>query len=809
MRKILLFTIIYSSYLFAEECPTPLPLDGQPVMVFAETKCLNDNFTKEKISQNLVKSKSTKTFCKSCNNHIMKLSLSNDEESQKTISLYSEAVMGELKKELSLITVDLMKMRSSFSVPFESDLTQTSCNFENLKTPTCLNKPESQQFKSFEKLKLKSQNIMATELANLLSSSPNFEDGLFQRSEKSTCGLKANQIFYTQMRYYESLITPELITELKKIDLKDDQTFKESLESSISSKQIQMAGMRGTMSFLSSHPIMSSILKSPSELKAFLSSVGDKDSHPKIIQKLYQSKQAKGYSGEIANRCAQALSKTSEMMEKVFCETQKPVIADDATTMALLNGKNFSRLGDGEAEASLQRHCAILNNQIDKNPEYTKFSEVLSINQKNDPALFTLPIKDFQTNAFAKMIGNDEKELCKAIEDKNICRSDPSQMYCRMREFHEQTQNDKSYHELASTSDPKINDVLRAFIGKGLPQNNGSTDFVALKILQDEGILPGGASPAKTSAIRDAGNFYDSFSKAPLKQNQNTGSSPKIANSSAQANFQPKNDYPSNTDNSKSDQQGQSTSMKDSKVASKATGKFSNLSDDEQKKVMNFFRNAKTKSTNLPAGIEPEAKNVQNTSFAEAAKLEENATPIGNQLSNSPRAGYTNPSLPTVPKNAELTPEKKSRANDTFNKALLNANLKREPSSMYLDGGPTLMMSKSKEGVNEVDIKVAEEEFKKINLFKEKLKDLLTAHGQELAVVEQGETIIIKLNDYEIVVSYNKDLKIYEARSKNNKLPDDYLKTITNYFNVNLKGSPGKRDALIKTFKITQNQKTP
>lgn len=50
-------------------------------------------------------------------------------------------------------------------------------------------------------------------------------------------------------------------------------------------------------------------------------------------------------------------------------------------------------------------------------------------------------------------------------------------------------------------------------------------------------------------------------------------------------------------------------------------------------------------------------------------------------------------------------------------------------------------------------LKLLRRNLKKINLFKEKLKDLLMARGQELAVVEQSDTIIIKLNKYEIVVS--------------------------------------------------------
>jgi molecular chaperone DnaK (HSP70) len=224
---------------------------------------------------------------------------------------------------------------------------------------------------------------------------------------------------------------------------------------------------------------------------------------------------------------------------------------------------------------------------------------------------------------------------------------------------------------------------------------------------------------------------------------------------------------------------------------------------------MNYFKNTKSKTVNAPAGIAPDSNEVKNTNFADAAQITPPSDlPIGPNtrlVQNS----IPNALSPSRNQTAELTPEKKSKSNESLNKALLNANINREPASATSDMAPSFMISKTKEGLNEIDIKVAEDEIKKINSFKETLKDLLSAHGQELAVVEQGEKVIIKLNNFEIVVSYNKELKIYEASSKNSSLPSDYLKTITNYFNANLKPMPGKRDALIKTFKISQNLKAP
>jgi hypothetical protein len=85
------------------------------------------------------------------------------------------------------------------------------------------------------------------------------------------------------------------------------------------------------------------------------------------------------------------------------------------------------------------------------------------------------------------------------------------------------------------------------------------------------------------------------------------------------------------------------------------------------------------------------------------------------------------------------------------------------------------------------------------------LKDLLKSHSEEIIKLKEGEKLIIMINNHEILLTYNSETKNYEAKSKDKSLPVDYLNTISHYFNVTLKEGPGKREALLKTFKVSQN----
>ena len=173
MKRLIIIFILSTSAIFAddkENCDPTLPLSGQSIMDLAETKCLGDTLPRNDISRTLTKEKATKKFCKSCKNHLMSLTIDN------RIQPYANATMNELQKELTFISVDLIKMRSSFSMSFDSDIAVKSCNFKNLIPPTCLQGKEIENFKS-ETVKI--QNTMATELASLLSEKPILDEGFF------------------------------------------------------------------------------------------------------------------------------------------------------------------------------------------------------------------------------------------------------------------------------------------------------------------------------------------------------------------------------------------------------------------------------------------------------------------------------------------------------------------------------------------------------------------------------------------------------------------------------------------------------
>ena len=798
MKKFLLSAVLLSFNAFAEDCNAPLPLDGQPVVELMNYKCFNDEISKEELPLQLGNAKNTKKFCKKCNNPFVEMTLFSDEAKKQKRELYSETVFNELNKELSFITLDLMKARSSFSLPIDSKEAEKSCQLSSIAITSCLfTKEKKSELQHFNQLIKKSQNAIATELANILSPKPGPGESLFKRVSINQCNLMDSHVLYAQMRYEESLLTKDLIDDLGQITFQAGKTVDEQLEQISKSAQTKTKNFSGIMKSLLSHPIIKSMISEPDEFKNFMTSIPKQATNDQIIERLYQTGPAKQFSKTISNRCTQAIKQTSELVEKIYCSPETPFIADSAKSMAIINKKNFGDLSDDEAEKSVQRFCGELNN-LPKNGDIASFNEILKINQNNDSSLVQLPIENFKMDAFGRAIGNDAHAICEASKNNKHCEQNEAAKECRMLQFHDLLKTNKSHQSLANSSNSNINDILRSLIGTGLPQDEAGIDSYAVDLLRKEGILPG-AEKKEENQSRDVASFHREINRSQGPKSIRS-SSTQVANA-----HQEKISSPTNESNSAPNNQNSYPSFENSNQQSpKVPKEFSSLSESEQKKILNFLKTKQDKIKTTQINTNPSQKNINQLNPTQGTLASPEPTYSNKEPTTSLESSQIMPKI--LPKAiGQLAKSNQKNISESFNKALQDAQLNRSPASQNITTEPSLSLTTNKAGINEIDINVSEEEFNKVAHFKEKLKELLNTHSEEIMKLKEGEKFLITINNHEIILTYDQQTKTYEAKCNDKSLPVDYLKTISHYFNVTLKEGPGKREALLKAFKVSQN----
>jgi hypothetical protein len=781
MKRLLIIFIISTSAIFAddkENCDPILPLGGQSIMELAETKCLGENLSRANINRTLTKEKTTKKFCNTCKNHLMSLSMDD------RIQPYAKATMNELQKELTFISVDLIKMRSSFVMDFDSDVAVKSCNFNKLTTPTCLQGKELENFKS-ETVKI--QNTMATELASLLSEKPILDEGLLKRTNYNSCNIKDNEILFAEMRYNESLLTPEIINSLRQLNLKKDLTLKQSIDEKINTN----VDLFNITEKLSAHPILKELFNEPMKLKNFLANIDSSDDNKKIIEKLYKSETANEMGNKISDRCKEAFQTTARILEKVYCDKKSPYVATNAASMELLNGKDFEKLSDHEAEESIQRHCARLNSDS-QNAEIspTKFDEVLQINSKNNTLLASLPVENFKTTAYLSLMGNQANVTCKAIQDKSLCKKDPAREECQMAKFLEQSHKDKHYKELANSSNSNINAILRSLLDQGLPQKDGKVDQAAVTLLQTAGILSGGNPQSQNPAPRDAGSFFKTVSNetngttpSPIPQSQTkTTQAPAphfspTSNATAAVNETEKDD---STDSSKSTVPSTPAGTK------QATNKFSNLSDSEQQDLLDRLKPKAKNKVAKTQGMNSASNQSEDSSFANGPTNGFKATTSINQedslSNNAAQAPSVQNKFPASSGTQAKLDSKVVRKDASLNEAKLSALQNRGPASDPVKD-TTIALSKTESGLNKIEIKVPDESIldKKTPDLEAKIQDYLDKSASSLTGAKKGEAFIVKLGKYDIKVAIN-DYGVYVASCKDTSLHPEYLAFLSRYF---------------------------
>lgn len=785
--------LLNSVFVSAEvECQVEKGSLGELIAVTGQ-KCFSDEVSPQDL-QDLAKDE-VLALCKSCKSEVINNHLTNPEGAKEKKVVYGNATLNEFQKELTLISLDLMKMRSSFKLNLDAKKITSSCSFnkENLRRPSCL---KGDDLIGFNKKAQEIQDRVATEISNILSEKPEASGGLLMRKEREgQCNFSERDILFSKSRFNETLMTPELITELKKQNLNGKISLASLEKDPIWEKKFYS---------LKSHPLLNVLLNDPVKLSNFVNEIGSEDNNAQIIEKLYKSKHTQSFGDAIKHRCEQSFKTTSEYLEKIYCNPSSDFVAEDIMTMESVVGSKFISMDEKDAEKNLQTVCSHVNTKKSNSLSFEQIQK--SINGKNNQNLAKLPITQFRGEAFDQVFNQDKISMCKALGQSPPCAKDDKSVACLQLHFLKQAKESQEYKTLANSSNEDINQILHSLIGEGLPQKDGKPDAEAIALLKSEGILPGGDNTSRPPQ-QTAADFHKAVSSAAFPQPQQAAKPAKIAAPSKTEEPQPSYAQSAARGSDSDDEQDSTASRSDSptkhKSPKKQNSKFSNLSDDEQQRIMDMMKRSKKAGGKTPTAASSDeqdssddAIDTAGTAMANiAAQAAASGASVANVGQKTVSAGAT------AGKKAVLDPTKKS---SSLNDAMVDANTNRQLASSgsgLSSSNAQVSISKSGANENEIKIKVADAELTQVNEFKEKLKVLLNAHSQEISVAGAGEKFVVKLNNFEINVVFNKQLGTYEALCKDSSIPKDYLKTISTYFNVTLKGSTGKREALVNTLK--------
>lgn len=763
---------------------------------FAEGKCFNEEVSPEDIEVFGSTKGELSTICKNCENIPLQKIMENDSAKAETRSAYGKAVLNEFQKELSLLTIDLMRVRSSYGLDFNSKKVAASCDIvSQLKKPTCLSAND------FKSLVSPVKNSLATELAQFFSNTPS-QNGLFTKRANS-CGIKDSDALFSHMRFAESLLTPNLINKLKVLNLKNGT----NLDSELKTKNVS-AEVLQNLDLLSNHPIFNSLLDDTTSLNAFLadaskikSSGKPEEDNSAIIDLLFHKNNGNAFAKKTESRCEKILSKTSSNLEEVYCG-KVDTIADDLVSMQSISANSFKNMPARKAENELQTHCSLLNSNQGK--KYRSFAKVLEdIHGTDKNNLIKAPLNEFKEMSYTFMFQNVAENICVAQKLAPPCSADSKDQKCLLLKYYNLSKSSKLHQQMASQSDDNINLILRSLVGDGLPQKDGKVDQAAVAVLQKERILSGGSSEAPQKkatasefhqAVRKTSSMTSLAGKTPVP-------APEIKEGQVPTQFS------SNTsavapESATSEGQSNSNEIKHTQK-SKKPSTFSALSDQEQQDILNRLKRSSKKSGSTQA-IDEDGEGSALGEGAEAQVGPTTFTAKSDGVNQNNDSRFVNPKLANNfgGKKAVLDPIKKVNA---VNNALIDANVNRSPASTSsASSAPTLSVSKPSKVESEIKIQASEQELSKVSEFKEKLKALLAAHSQDISVVEDGEKIVVKLNDYKIDVKYNHQKGVYEVVPVGQKVPEEYINTISYYFNVTLKSRTSRNqlmDALPKTKK--------
>ena len=794
--KTIFFLLLFSLNLYAQVCEDEAVVGN--LADFAGKSCLLDGVKVTQLPNTLKFPKGAKEYCTKCNDPVLNKILNSPDARLERSKLLGKTVFDEFQKGLTFLSIDLMRIRSSYKLDFDPSLAVDKCDTKkNLKKPKCL---KDRDLVDWDRKVNDIQNALATELSIQIKGDSPSKQGLLTRKAKS-CEISDSEAIYSHTRYTESLLTPDFITKLKSLNVPKETSLLDSLAENTDASFVDAAIQ------LNMHPLFKNLLNNKEQLSIFLKTISPQDNQDSIIMKLYSPSQIKNLSSNIEERCDNLFQKTNSYLEKMYCSTNPSFVADDLNSLEAISGSKLNRLPANKVDEELKTFCSYLNTS---EKGQLSFSEVnKNINGSNDKVISKAPLNEFKQEAFNQMYLAPSELICNSLRSSSCSETSP-EINCKLLHFYNLSKKSPQYSEMAKSSSDNVNLILRSLVGDGLPQVDGKPSTQDIALLKAEGILPGGDASTRTSQPTVA-SFQKTMSSAA------TTAAPQAAKPTSVAPTPGKTDSDSQqpnymssaatrTEESEDDDsssQATRTQTPKSKASTKTNNKFSNLSDDEQQRIMDMMKRSKKAGGKTPSASDSE-EDIADADSVNAignsmAGLASQAATTGSAVAGIASAASQ---AASSAKKAVLDPTKKS---NSLNEAMVDANAARSIASVgsasATPSGAQVSVSKSAANENEIKIKVAESELNQVNEFKEKLKVLLNAHSQEISVAGAGEKFVVKLNNFEINVVFNKKLNTYEAVCKDASIPADYLKTISNYFNVTLKNGSGKRESLIKTLK--------
>lgn len=790
MIRLIALILILSNQLYAndENCSPTGSLTSVKIL-----PCFNEEFYLDELEMQLSTKDKTSKYCQNNCHDPLKSKLSTKPENNPAMTAaVGKATFDEFQKSLTFLTLDLMKMRNSYALDFDPSSTVKTCNLKsNLQKPSCM--PE----KEFRNHVSSIQNSLATELAILVKDKSQIDSSGLLNRKPNSCEISDKDALYVKNKYTESLLTPELLAKFKGAHNPKLESFEEMINASKDSE------LKTAMLAFRNHPMLNRLFSNKKNFNEFINKDYSKKS---ILEVLYSKSEIDSYKKSLEQECTNLYKNTSGFLEEIYCKGETTFSPDNSITMQIVANKKLTSLSETDAESKLQEFCSYLN----ASPNNAGFSEIITkLNGSKPKDLREARLENFKDLAYDYSLMGPAENICNGLKNKN-CSIDSKATDCLMASLYNQSKTSPEFIKLSKASNENINQIIQSLVGDGLPQVDGKPSTQDIALLKAEGILPGGDASTRTSQPTVA-SFQKAVSSAQASQPTQAPKPQFVA--PAPGKTDPESQQPNymssaatrteDSDDDDSSSQATHTKSPKSKTSPKANNKFSNLSDDEQQRIMDLMKRSKKAGGKSPTASESddeiaESDSVNTIGNSMAGIASQSAT------TGSAVAGVANAAsqAASTAKKAVLDPTKKANSlNDAMVDAHAGRSVASASSASSSPSGAQVSVSKTSANENEIKIKVAETELSQVNEFKEKLKVLLNAHSQEISVAGAGEKFVVKLNNFEINVVFNNKLNTYEAVCKDATIPADYLKTISNYFNVTLKSGSGRRESLIKTLK--------
>lgn len=418
-----------------------------------------------------------KALCESCKSEfeasVKRNTFANIPETKLDIK---ETLVNELKKSLSANLFDIVALRSVYSTEADFKEAISACSSQNFED-------ELKKNNCSDKVSLKDlRKSMAEELGRLLSKKPHFDDqGVLDRTySQSSCEISDVEIMRAKAFTLESSIDDVIITAL------NSKTFntRTELERFFQVKELETDFP--FTSLFSSHPILSQLMEPPKDLIEFFKQIPKPMSKDSLRAHLSSQKKAnEKLVSNIADKCRQSYSNFIKLACRPGLDKAKAKIPD-LNSSNILIGKtdpyqneftNLDNIDQKLLNSRLMAMCELRS----EGPEGLEISGISSwMPQEHAQSHFN----DYRKHKYENEIGSARRALCEIYAGKASCEE--GTYTCELYKALEAAKSGESFEgRLAKSSDPKVNELLRSFIGA--PE---SISAETKTVLVAEGILP-------------------------------------------------------------------------------------------------------------------------------------------------------------------------------------------------------------------------------------------------------------------------------------------------------------------------------